>query len=150
MLKKSPPIIWAVNSISGASEIYRSSFEAPVFSSTGTLPGLRHWMSVSNLKDDVVKPFDITINQAMDAAEALYLKAQTFFEDLTDLARIKQGNRRSSYTEKVRYKPGETLFQETQRQPPALCRSHRQTRRQPQWLVRLAQKPERRCISKPG
>ena len=46
----------------------------------------------------------------MDTAENLYLKAQGFFENLTDLMRQKQGTRRNAYTEKVRYRPGEDTF----------------------------------------
>ena len=38
----------------------------------------------ADLDDATLKPFDIGIGSAMDAAETLYLKAQSFFEDLTD------------------------------------------------------------------
>lgn len=97
--------IWRIKNIS-------DQLRSPGFNSTGTLPALRHWMAVADLKDNVFATFDAGIGRAMDAAENIYLKAQIFFEDLTDLQRQKKGNRTSSYTEKVRYRPGEDTFKD--------------------------------------
>ena len=80
------------------------------FVSTGTLPALRHWLSVSDLDADVLKPFDTGIGAAIEAAEALWLKTQSFFESLTDHTAQQSGGRRNTYTEKLRYRPGEPTF----------------------------------------
>ncbi len=95
--------IWRVKNLT-------DHLRSPGFVGTGTLPALRHWISVADLDDATLKPFDIGIASAMDAAETLYLKAQSFFEDLTDRMQQQVGQRRSAYTEKVRYRPGEDTF----------------------------------------
>ncbi len=84
--------------------------QSPGSVSTGTLTALRHWMSVADLDTTALKPFDIGIGSAMEAAETLYLKAQSFFEALTDHMQQREGNRRQTYTQKVRYRPGEPTF----------------------------------------
>ncbi len=83
---------------------------SPGFNSTGTLPALRHWIGVANLKDNIFSAFDKGIGRATHAAEDAYLKAQAFFQNLTDSLRGKQGYRKFSYTQKVRYGPGENAF----------------------------------------
>ena len=99
--------IWRIKNLS-------DQLRSPGFNSTGTLPALRHWMGVSRLKDNVLSTFETGIGQATEAAENLYLKAQSFFENLTDHVRQKQGVRHNTYTEKVRYKPGEGTFDDLQ------------------------------------
>ena len=84
---------------------------SPGFNSTGTLPALRHWMGVADLKDDTFAAFDKGIGRATAAAEDAYLNAQTFFQNLTDALRGKPGYRKLSYTQKTRYRPGENAFE---------------------------------------
>ena len=83
---------------------------SPGFNSTGTLPALRHWLGVADLKDHSYAAFDKGIGRATNAAEDAYLKAQAFFQDLTDSLRGERGYRKFSYTQKVRYGPGENAF----------------------------------------
>ena len=95
--------IWRIKNLT-------DQLRSPGFNSTGTLPALRHWMGVARLDDTVLSTFETGIAQAMEAAEALYLKAQFFFEGLTDHLRQKQGARQNAYVEKMRYKPGQDTF----------------------------------------
>ncbi|MDA0710137.1 MAG: exonuclease domain-containing protein [bacterium] len=95
--------IWRVKNLT-------DQLRSPGFSSTGTLPALRHWLGASNLDATRLAAFESGIGQGMDAAETFYLKAQLFFEDLTEIQRQKQSGRYNAYTEKVRYRPGENTF----------------------------------------
>ena len=83
---------------------------SPGFNSTGTLPALRHWIGVADLKDHGYATFDTGIGRATNVAEDAYLKAQAFFQNLTDVQRGKQGNRKFAYAQKVRYGPVENAF----------------------------------------
>lgn len=97
--------IWRIKNLT-------DQLRSPGFNSTGTLPALRHWMGVANIDDTKLTAFESGIAQGMDAAENFYLKAQIFFEDLTDIQRQKQSGSYNAYTEKVRYKPNEETFDE--------------------------------------
>ena len=89
---------------------FTDQLQSPGFHGTGTLPALRHWMGVADLKDNTFATFDKGIGRAVNAAEDIYLKAQTFFQDLTVFLYGKQGNRKFKYTPKERYRPGENTF----------------------------------------
>ncbi len=96
--------IWQIKNFS-------DQLRSPGFQSTGTLPALRHWIGVADLKDNIFATFDKGIGRAVNAAEDIYLKAQTFFQDLTEFLYGKQGSRKFYYTPKVRYRPGENTFE---------------------------------------
>ena len=95
--------IWHVKNFS-------DQLRSPGFHSTGTLPALRHWIGVADLKDNIFATFDTGIGRAVNAAEDIYLKAQVFFQDLTEFLYGKQGSRKFYYTPKERYRPGENTF----------------------------------------
>lgn len=95
--------IWRIKNLT-------DQLRSPGFNSTGTLPALRHWMSAANIDNTKFAAFESGIALGMDAAEKFYLKAQTFFEDLTDIQRQKQSGRYNAYAEKVRYKPQDDIF----------------------------------------
>jgi ATP-dependent DNA helicase DinG len=96
--------IWRVKNLT-------DQLRAPGFTGTGTLPSLQHWMSVAGLDTTTLKAFDVGIGTAKDAAETLWLEAQTFFQDLTDRMIARSGDARNAYTEKIRYRPGEPVFE---------------------------------------
>ncbi len=89
---------------------FSDQLRSPGFHSTGTLPALRHWIGVADLKDNIFATFDTGIGRAVNAAEDIYLKAQVFFQDLTEFLYGKQGSRKFYYTPKERYRPGENTF----------------------------------------
>jgi ATP-dependent DNA helicase DinG len=83
---------------------------SPGLTNTGTLPALKHWMNLGELKDVEVKGFETGIGSAEAAVEDLWMTTQAFFQDLTESARSKSGNSRARYTEKLRYKPDDDPF----------------------------------------
>ncbi len=85
---------------------------SPGFSSAGTLPGLKHWIKVGELKPTELKGFESGIASAEAAVEDLWLHTQTFFQDLTDRSRERVGGKRNAYVEKLRYKADDALFQD--------------------------------------
>lgn len=80
----------------------------PGSSDAGTLPALRHWIAVAD--PATVKAFDSGIKSATAAAEDLWLRARTFFENLTQHFALAVGRPGSAYREKVRYRPDENTF----------------------------------------
>jgi ATP-dependent DNA helicase DinG len=84
------------------------------FTSTGTLPALRHWISVAKVDDATAKAFDAGISSATGEADELWERTQTFFQALTDRAAEAAGGRTQSYIEKLRYKPEEPAFDSLQ------------------------------------
>ena len=82
---------------------------SPGLPDTGTLPALRHWIGTADLNAADLKPFDLAIGGATGAATEAYEQAQAFFQSLTD--QMRQGRSVSgAYTEKLRYRPGEPVF----------------------------------------
>lgn len=75
----------------------------------GSLASLQHWIFIANLNKTSQKAFEAGKNAALSASESLWKKAQIFFETLTNQMR-KKGNHTNRYIEKVRYKPGESVF----------------------------------------
>jgi ATP-dependent DNA helicase DinG len=86
------------------------TLRSPGLTNTGTLPALKHWMNLGELKDEEVKGFEAGIGAAEAAVEDLWMNAQAFFQDLTASARAKSGNSRARYTEKIRYKADDDPF----------------------------------------
>ncbi|MBE83652.1 MAG: hypothetical protein CME21_13905 [Gemmatimonadetes bacterium] len=83
---------------------------SPGLTNTGTLPALKHWMNLGEMKDAEVKGFETGIGGAEAAIEDLWMNAQAFFQDLTECARARNGNSRARYTEKIRYKADDDPF----------------------------------------
>ncbi|HCR18236.1 MAG TPA: hypothetical protein DIU35_12205, partial [Candidatus Latescibacteria bacterium] len=96
--------IWRVKNLT-------DQLRSPGFTGTGTLPALQHWMSVAGLDTTTLKAFDVGIGTAKDATETLWLNSQTFFQDLTEKTIARAGNAKHAYTEKIRYRPGEPVFE---------------------------------------
>ncbi|MBS11289.1 MAG: hypothetical protein CME19_06780 [Gemmatimonadetes bacterium] len=86
------------------------TLRSPGLTNTGTLPALKHWMNLGELKDAEVKGFEVGIGGAEAAIEDLWMNAQAFFQDLTQSAREQSGNSRARYTEKLRYKADDDPF----------------------------------------
>lgn len=86
------------------------TLRSPGLTNTGTLPALKHWMNLGELKDAEVKGFEAGIGAAEASIEDLWMNAQTFFQDLTRDARARSGNSRARYTEKIRYKADDDPF----------------------------------------
>jgi len=86
------------------------TLRSPGLTNTGTLPALKHWMNLGELKDAEIKGFEAGIGGAEAAIEDLWMHAQAFFQDLTQSAREKSGNSRARYTEKIRYKADDDPF----------------------------------------
>lgn len=78
--------------------------------SAGTLPALQHWLSFARVDTATLKAFDTGIRSTSESAEALWQKTQSFFEALTEVVRQRQGKDNGPYTEKFRYRPGESTF----------------------------------------
>jgi predicted DnaQ family exonuclease/DinG family helicase len=83
---------------------------SPGLTNTGTLPALKHWMNLGELKEAEVKGFEAGIGEAEAAIEDLWMNTQAFFQDLTESARARSGNSQARYTEKLRYKPDDDPF----------------------------------------
>jgi predicted DnaQ family exonuclease/DinG family helicase len=83
---------------------------SPGLTNTGTLPALKHWMNLGELKDAEVKGFETGIGSTEAAVEDLWMNTQAFFQDLTESARSKSGGKNARYTEKLRYKPDDDPF----------------------------------------
>jgi predicted DnaQ family exonuclease/DinG family helicase len=96
--------IWRIKNLT-------DQLRSPGFTGTGTLPALQHWMAVAKLDTATMKAFDVGIGTAKDAAESLWLEAQTFFQALTEAMAAKAGNSGNTYTEKIRYRSGEPVFE---------------------------------------
>ena len=135
--------IWHVKNFS-------DQLRSPGFHSTGTLPALRHWIGVADLKDNIFATFDTGIGRAVNAAEDIYLKAQVFFQDLTEFLYGKQGSRKFYYTPKERYRPGENTFnavgESLENFAEAGSELNSSLKNLCAWLKRLA----RRYFSQPG
>ena len=82
----------------------------PGSSDTGTLPALRHWVAAADPDPATVRAFDAGIKSATAAAQDLWLRAKTFFEELSRRLVLKAGRPGSAYREKIRYRPGESTF----------------------------------------
>ncbi len=82
----------------------------PGSSDAGTLPALRHWIVVADPEPARVKAFDAGIKSATLAAQDLWLRARTFFENLTQHLLQRTGGPGTAYREKIRYRPGEPAF----------------------------------------
>ncbi len=82
----------------------------PGSSDAGTLPALRHWIAVADPEPATVKAFDAGIKSATIAAQDLWLRARTFFEELSRHVLQRVGAPGNAYREKVRYRPGEPTF----------------------------------------
>ena len=82
------------------------------FTNAGTLPGLKHWIKVGELKATELKGFESGIAAAEAAVEDLWLHTQAFFQDLTDRSRERAGGKRNAYVEKLRYKADDAPFQD--------------------------------------
>lgn len=100
---------------------------SPGLTNTGTLPALKHWMNLGELKDAEVKGFETGIGGAEAAVEDLWMNAQAFFQDLTRSARARSGNARNRYTEKIRYRPDDDPFSEVRETLGALSDAAQQT-----------------------
>lgn len=79
-------------------------------SDAGTLPALRHWIAAADPDLETVRAFDAGIKSATAAAQDLWQRARTFFEDLSRQLVLKAGRPGSAYREKIRYRPGESTF----------------------------------------
>jgi predicted DnaQ family exonuclease/DinG family helicase len=82
---------------------------SPGLPDTGTLPALRHWVGTADLEAADLKSFDLAIGTATNAAAEAYERAQAFFQSLTEEMR-QGGSSSGAYTEKLRYRPGEPVF----------------------------------------
>ena len=83
----------------------------PGSSDAGTLPALKHWIAAADPEPATAKAFDAGIKSATTSVQELWLRARTFFEDLT-LHLLKQaGAPGSAHREKIRYRPGESTFE---------------------------------------
>lgn len=88
---------------------------SPGFANAGTLPGLKHWIRLGELKPTELKGFESGLSNAEESVDDLWLHAQAFFQTLTHSAREQAGQgggHRASYTEKLRYKADESPFQD--------------------------------------
>ena len=82
----------------------------PGSSDAGTLPALRHWIATSDPDPATARAFDAGIKAATAAAQDLWLRARTFFEDLSQHFVKHAGRPGSEFREKIRYRPGESTF----------------------------------------
>jgi predicted DnaQ family exonuclease/DinG family helicase len=88
------------------------NLRSPGFTGAGTLPALRHWIAFWKLKPEARKGIETGIAGAEETAEDLWLKAQTFFQALTERMRATSSSGKAAYTEKQRYKPDSAPFGE--------------------------------------
>ena len=95
--------IWRVKNLT-------DQLSSPGSTAAGTLPALQHWLSFASVDAPTLKAFEAGIRSAGESAEALWQKAQSFFEGLTKTVRQRQGTRSSPYAEKLRYRSDEATF----------------------------------------